>query len=159
MVEIGKIYKCQLNRPVIGKKSTKTRVKEKSINANNSIDLMAINVSPMPNGYMLAFSTKDGYVIPDLNVIPIQEIGDSKPKYEDAEVVESDLDKKLKTMNVDLQKDLQSNSKLAVNLGLVGGAFMFYYAYKKQQSKILYTAIGLAGGGYLGLQLTKFKKK
>jgi hypothetical protein len=160
MVEFGKIYKCQLNRPVIGKKPTKTRVKEKSINANNSIELMAINVSTMPSGHMLAFQTKDGYMIPDLNVIPIMEIGDSRTSYEEAQVIKEVSNKKsINKSDVNLTKGYGLNSKLAVNFALAGGAFMLYKAYKTGQSKILLTAIGLAGGGFVGMQFSKFKKK
>lgn len=160
MVTVGKVYSCRLNRPCIGRKPTKTRVKEKSYSDSSPIELAAANISTNPNGYILGFITKDGYIIDAMNVFPQQEIGVVNDKYEEAKVQETSKDDvKSSSEKIDLKKGFERNTKLAVNLGLAGGVLGFVYALKNGQGKLIPTTIGLIVGGLVGNQLGKIKKK
>ena len=162
MVEEGKKYRCVLISTTTGKKPTKSRVKEKTFMQGQKIDLMAVNVSGMPNGYALAFQTKDGYILPNIAVNTLYELGlKDNSKYEDATVLEENGKKKLSNQEAirnELTKGLKSKSKASVYGAIIGGGFMLFRAYKTGGSKVLYTALGVIGGGFIGHHLTINKK-
>lgn len=162
MTKINTVYRCSIISTVVGKKPTKTRVKEKTFTQGQEIDLMAVNGSSMPNGYALMFVTKDGYLIPSIAVNPLFEKQMTDPNISDAIVLEENGEKKLSKsdkLNGVMFKSYEKKSKIAVYGALIGGGLMLMRAYKTGGSKFIYATVGVIGGGFLGNQVTKLKIK
>jgi len=149
-VELGKIYNCYIIVDTKGVKPTKTRLKAKTFAKGRELQLMAVNTSPMPNGYLLGFSTKDGYIIPQINVGVLDA---AQMSYSEAEVLEEKGEKKLIDVKVD--KSYKKTSKLMVNMSIIGGVIGLVYAIKTQGNKYLFASMGMVGGAYASKYIKK----
>jgi len=150
----GAIYRCKLLSDVKGKKSTGTRLKEKQYTAGKEIDLMAVNGALMPEqNYMLAFVTKDGYLINQQAVMTLYEIPQKQPQENYADVVGSKMANEPNKIDI---SSLSGADTYMTNGMIAGAAIGLIYAIKSKNNKWLMMALGSAGGALVG---RKFKKK
>jgi hypothetical protein len=126
------------------------------------------NIAITPDHEVLALKTDSGHLIPEPFLNVLGEVRKSEPSrktqsFDDAEVIEDDSSLSSESKGIkgiintygkmkpsSIVSSNSVRSKHAVNFALVGGAIGLIYAMLKGKNKILFSVLGIIGGGVLG---------
>tara|TARA_Y100001972_G_C7600759_1_gene301054 strand:+ start:238 stop:738 length:501 start_codon:yes stop_codon:yes gene_type:complete len=162
--------KARVVIPVNALKKTANGVLKKLLKPNSIVTGGLVEEGMLPENRVVLFKTNDGYLIPTHCIMQIHE-RNKKGTYEsfddiqEAEEVEEDeyVDKEkineLKengVLNIEtLINGTKKETKYITNGAIAGGLAMLIFAMYKGKSKLLFSFVGILGGGYLGKMYSK----
>lgn len=151
-------------------KDNKGQLVYKLFKNNSSVTVQEFNQASIGNiNFLPVYKTKDGFIIPKSNIMIIGV--EEQPKNDLSSIPEAQIvgnsefqpkDLKEKIGNIgsvnSIIKTEAIRSKYMVNGALIGGIVGLAYAMYKGESKFMFAALGVVGGGFIGKTVQNLTK-
>jgi len=165
------VVECILIEDCLAQKRVGKSVSKKPFRTGQRVRGTVENIALTPDSQVMALKTRDGFIIPEpfLNVIGAVDSGEKRGnsassnsnEVQYAEVVEEEKGEKsngaksfmkaYESMKAsDIIKRGAITSKHAVNFAVGGALVGVVYAMLKGKNKMIFSAIGAIGGGFIG---------
>lgn len=152
---------CRVVIPVNGVKRNRdgSVALKKRFKVNSKVNGNYVKHGLLPENSVILFMTKEGYLIPPHCLMEEQNINtesnfDDVKEVKESEYLNNDKINEIKNKGILDVKSVVKNSKLTskytIQGAIGGGLVMLIFAMYKGKSKLLFSTLGLVGGGFLG---------